>query len=197
MKKLKKLSKSKKPVVIFIYGPIAVGKLTVAKTLQKKLGYQLTHNHEINDLVDGLFDHDTDLNSALKESLRHSLLETIVKGKISFITTHAYAHDYVSSTGLSDPKDLETLEKRLTELGAKFCGVHLKANKETLLDRVDKVSRKKFGKLKDKKIMRKLLLTKDFQTSPNLKNNLVIDNSKLAPNKVADMIIKHFKIHDN
>lgn len=38
MKKLEKSSKSKNSVVIFIYGPIAVGKLTVANVLSKSLG---------------------------------------------------------------------------------------------------------------------------------------------------------------
>jgi RNase adaptor protein for sRNA GlmZ degradation len=110
------------------------------------------------------------------------------------VATHAYSHNFISKTGLSDPEYVETLEKKLTKLGVKFCPVHLKATNQELLRRVNMVSRKEFHKLKNKKIMNKYLKILDFQTSPRLKNNLVIDNTKLLPNKVSDMIIKHFKL---
>ncbi len=194
MKKLKKLSKNKKPIVIFIYGPIAVGKLTVAKILSKKLGYKLTHNHILNDFIDRVFTRGTLVRDTMIEKFRYDLLENAVKSKISFITTHCYSHDFVSRTGLSDPKYIETLEKKLKKLGAMFYPIHLKAESKELLKRVNMNSRKAFGKLIDKKIMRKLLLSKDWQGSPRLKNNLVINNTKLSPQKVSDMIIRHFKL---
>lgn len=194
MKKLKRLLKNKKPTVIFIYGPIAVGKLTVAKILSKKLGYKLAHNHMLNDLAYGLFDRQTFARDNLLEKFRFHLLENAVKEKVSFITTHCYTHDFVSKTGLSDPKYVQALEKKLTKLGAKFYPIHLKASSGELLRRVEMSSRKKFRKLKDKKIMREYLSTFDWQTSPKLKNNLVIDNTNLSPSKVAGIIIKHFKL---
>ncbi|MBI2627580.1 AAA family ATPase [Candidatus Nomurabacteria bacterium] len=194
MKKLKKSLKNKKPVTIFIYGPMAVGKLTVAKILSKKLEYKMTHNHSLNDLVDELFIRGTYVRNAMVERLRYNLLENAVKAKINFVTTHCYAHNYISPTGLTDPKYVKTLEKKLTKLGAKFYPVHLKASSKELLRRVNMNSRKTFGKLIDKKIMHKFILNKDWQTSPKLKNNLVIDNTNLSPQKVSGLIIKHFKI---
>lgn len=194
MQKLKKLSKNKKPTVVFIYGPIAVGKLTVAKILSKKLGFRLTHNHSLNDFVDELFSRHTLARDSTLEKFRSYFLEDAVKAKINFVTTHCYAHDFVSLTGLSDPKYVETLEKRLIRLGAKFCAVHLKASNKELLRRVDMNSRKEFGKLKDKKIMRELASNRDWQTSPKLKNNLIINNTDLSPQKVSDLIIKYFKL---
>ena len=47
--------KNIKSVVVFIYGPIAVGKLTVAEILSKKLGYKMIHNHQVADFIDHLF----------------------------------------------------------------------------------------------------------------------------------------------
>jgi len=119
MRKLKK-SSSKKPTVIFIYGPIAVGKLTVAKILSKKLGYTLAHNHHINDFVDEIFNRDTYASHAMKDQLRYIVMENMVQANMNFIATHCYAHNFVSKTGLSDPKYVQTLEKKLTKLGAKF-----------------------------------------------------------------------------
>ncbi|KKQ27923.1 MAG: hypothetical protein US45_C0018G0017 [Candidatus Nomurabacteria bacterium GW2011_GWA1_37_20] len=194
MKKLKKLLKNKKPIIVFIYGPMAVGKFTVARILSKKLRYKFTHNHALNDLVDGIFTRGTYANGVMKDRLRYDLLENAVKAGISLVTTHAYSHNYVSPAGLTDPKYVQTLEKKLTKLGAQFFTTHLKASNEELLRRVNMSSRKAFGKLTDKKIMRKFILQKDWQTSPKLKNNLVIDNTNLSPKKVSDIIIRHFKI---
>jgi shikimate kinase len=195
MKKLKK-SFDRKPVVIFIYGPIAVGKFTVAEILSKKLGYKLAHNHALNDFVQEVFDRHSYASDYMKDNLRPYLLEQAVKFKINLVSTHCYSHNYVSRTGLSDPKYVETLEKKLNKLGARFYPVHLKANDKALLKRVSGYSRKRFKKLTNKKILKELLIEsyKDYKTSPRLKNNFVIDNTNLSPKKVADMIIKHFKI---
>ena len=194
MKKLKKSLKNKKPTVVFIYGPIAVGKLTVAKILSRKLGYKMTHNHHVNDFVNEIFDRGTYASHSMKDQLRYIVLENMVKANINFVTTHCYAHNFISQAGLSDPKYVKTLENKLTKLGAKFYAVHLKADNRELLRRVNQNSRKAFKKLTDKKIMSELFKKNDWQTSPKIKNQLIIDNTNLSPQKVSDMIIKYFKL---
>ncbi|MCE9549216.1 AAA family ATPase [Candidatus Nomurabacteria bacterium] len=192
MKKLKKLSKNKKPNVVFIYGPIAVGKLTVAKILSKKLGYKLVHNHHLNDFVGEIFDRGSYASHAIKDYLRYYLLENTVKAGMNIVATHCYRHDFVSRTGLSDPKYVKTLQKRLTKLGAKFHPIFLKADNKELLRRVGMESRKQFKKLTSKKIFKKLGY--DWHVAPNIKSNLIIDNTNVSPKKVVDMIIKNFKL---
>ncbi len=194
MRKLKKSSKNKKPIAVFIYGPIAVGKLTVAKILSKKTGYRLTHNHHVNDFVDTIFDRHTYHSHKMKEFLRFSLLESLVKARVSFVTTHCYRHDFVSKTGLTDPKYIKDIEKKLLKLGAKFCPIFLDASDEELLRRVSRNSRRNFMKLNSKTKLKEILRGREWHTSARLKNNLVIDNTKLSPQKVANMIIKHFKL---
>lgn len=191
MRKSEKLL-NKKPAVVFIYGPVAVGKLTVAKILSRKLGYKLVHNHHLNDFIAEVFERGSYHSHAMKDFLRYYLLENTVKAGLNIVTTHCYSHDFVSRTGLTDPTYVKTLEKRLTKLGAKFYPVFLKADNETLLKRVGMKSRKKFKKLISKKIFKKLGYNQHI--APNLKNNLIIDNTKISPQKVANMIIKHFKI---
>ena len=107
MIKSEKSSSNRKPVVIFIYGPQAVGKLTVAKILSQKLGYKLTHNHALNNLLDELFTRGTYENGIMKDRLRYDLLENAVRAKINFVTTHCYAHDYISPAEFTDPKYIE------------------------------------------------------------------------------------------
>src|SRR3989338_2781593 len=163
MKRLKKSSRNKNPVVIFIYGQIAVGKLTVAKILSKKLGYKLTHNHSLNDFVDEVFTRGMNAHNSIIEKIRYDLLENAVKAKINFVTTHCYAHNFVSTTGLSDSKYVETLEKKLTKLGAGFYPIQLKATDEELLRRVNADSRKAFKKFKKKKINKKIKRQKNYE----------------------------------
>src|SRR3989344_3850728 len=147
MKRSRKSSKNKKPVAVFIYGPIAVGKLTVAKILSKKLGYKILHNHHINDFVEEIFDRGTYESNLMKEELRFYLLETAARANLNFIATHAYAHDFMAQTGLSDPKYVQMIEKKLTKLGAKFYPVHLRASEKELLRRTNMSSREQYGKL--------------------------------------------------
>lgn len=194
MEKSGKSSNSKNPIVVFIYGPMAAGKLTVANVLSKRIDYKLAHNHSLNDFVDEVFQRGTYARNAMVERLRYDLLESAVRAKINLVTTHCYSHNFISETGLSDPEYVQTLEKKLIKLGAKFYPVHLKASDQELLRRVNMDSRKKFGKLTNKKIMKKFVRSKDWQTSPKLRNNLVIDNTNLSPAKVSEIIIKHFKL---
>lgn len=173
---------------------MAVGKLTVAKVLSKKLKYKLVHNHLLNDFLLEFFDRHTYEINYMKDTLRYALLESLLGAGTNVVATHAYSHDFISLAGLSDPKFVKDMERRLTKMGAKFCPVHLKASNNELLRRVSLPSRKEFKKLVDKRLMHEFNQTKDWQISPKLKNNFIVDNTNISPEKVANMIIKHFKL---
>lgn len=195
MKKDKKIIKKNTAKIIFLYGYIAVGKFTIAKILKKKLGYKLFHNHSLIDLVDGIFERDTYARNLVLESFRYQLLENAAKAGINLIVTHTYVDKYITPTGLTDSKYVQTLSKKLNHLGAKFCPVYLYANNTTLLNRVAMNSRKKFKKLVDKKIMKKILLEDgDLKNAFKFKHGIFIDNTNMSPNKVADIIVEHFKL---
>lgn len=185
-----KKNKTKKSHIIVLCGAMAVGKLTVGKVLAKKLGYKLTHNHLINDMVRSVFERGTFEACALMERFRDEFFRAIAKSGRDVVITYCYSHGYVSPTGLTDPQYLKTLEKRLEKESAQVLFVHLWADEKTLLKRVKGESRKEHSKLTNASIMKKLLKEKDFITSAPVKNNLVIDNSKLSPQKVAQVIIE-------
>lgn len=179
-----------KPVAIIIYGMVAVGKLTVAKALQKELGYRLTHNHLINDLVWSIFDRGTREGNALIERLRYELYEEAVKRGVNVIITHCYSHDYVSPTGLSDPDYLIVLEEKLEGAGARTLFIHLQADNQTLLERVQGESRHEYRKLTDVAKMSEYLDDKSLnvRTSASVKNNVVIDNTNMSAEEVVKLI---------
>jgi len=187
------VSRDHKCTVVVIYGTIAVGKLTVGKLLAKKLGYKLTHNHLINDLVLSVFDRGTIEAGACVEKYRFEFYETAVKAHQNLVITHCYSHEYVSTTGLSDPEYLRTLERKLTKAGARVFFIHLQADKKQLFQRVRAKSRKAFGKLTSVTILKRLLKTLDLNTSAPVKNNLVINNTDLSPGRVVRIIEEYIR----
>jgi len=196
MKKLKKSLNNKKFTVVVFYGTFAVGKYTVANEFQKRTGYKFFHNHHAYDLAASLFDRKSAYLSKLYEDVNFTILKEIANAKINVVTTHAYSARYVSRTGLSDSDYMKKIETITEKGGGVAYFVHLKAEEKVLLKRVTGNSRKKFHKLKDPKILKQLLNNelKDWESSAPVKNNLVIDNTKLSPKNAVDLIIKHYKI---
>ena len=103
--------------------------------MTKKLGYKISHNHLINDLVLSVFERGTIEANKIIENLRYEFYETAVSFEKNLIITHCYAHDYVSPTGLSDPDYLKTLEHRLGKAGARvtFINLHTHASPKELV----------------------------------------------------------------
>lgn len=187
--------KSKQPTVIILYGPIAVGKLTVANILAKKLGYVVAHNHALNDAVTDIFPRESKEYGKVIQKMRTTFFREIMQTGTDFIVTHCYAHDYVSpATGLLDPVYVQKQKQRLTRYGARVCVVHLRADPDILIQRVQGESRKQWKKLTDIKKMKQAMREKDWQTSAPVQGQLIIDTTDLKPEKTAEMIIKHFSL---
>ena len=195
MKKLKKLSKNK-PLfnLIMIYGTPAVGKLTVANELQKITGYKFLHNHHTHDLVRILFESDTLEFHKTIEDIRFLIFKEIGKAKLNAITTLAYDPSFVSKTGITDQNYMKKIESIIKKAGGIMLSVHLVADRDEILKRVTGNSRKKYKKLKDVKKMKEILDKNEWKISAPVKNNFIIDNTKLSPKKVAKIIKKHFNL---
>ncbi|MDP2788625.1 MAG: hypothetical protein Q8O46_01030 [bacterium] len=173
-----------------------MGKYTVANEFKKKTGYKFFHNHHAYDLARSLFERGTLHINSLYEDVNFLIFKEVAKAKLNVITTHAYSASFVSRTGLSDLTYMKKIESIVKKAGGQTYFVHLAATNEALLKRVKGKSRSRFNKLRNPKILKETLSNprKDWKTTAPVKNNLVIDNTNLSPQKVADMIIKHFKI---
>jgi len=195
MIKLKKSSNKKtKFNVVIIYGTVALGKFTVANELHKLMNYKFFHNHHVHDLARQLFERDTLHLHRIFENINFILLKEISEAKINVVTTHAYSSNFVSRTGQTDPKYLKKIQSIVEKNGGRAIFVHLVADEKEILKRVLGESRKNYRKLRDKKILKEFLNKNEWTTSAPVKNNLQIDNTKLSPKKVADIVIKHFKL---
>ena len=172
--------------LVFIYGPPAAGKLTVAKELAKISGYILFHNHLTRDLVQQLYPENLSEKYELVNTLRLSILDFLAKHNTNTLFTYVY-------DGPSDDHFVNDVVDRIRKNNSKVLFVELRPTDDVLLSRVDGESRKEFRKLIDKDRLRTSLERIQYSSVPHV-SILKIDNSSIEPDVTASMIAKHFNL---
>lgn len=77
---------------VLIFGPQAVGKMTVGQELAKITGLKLFHNHMTIDLVNPFFDYSTKEGKRLVHLFRMELFESVAKSDLDgLIFTYVWA----------------------------------------------------------------------------------------------------------
>jgi hypothetical protein len=172
--------------VVFIYGPPASGKLTVAKELSKLTGYKIFHNHMTVDLLEPFIK----INEKFwnyNEILRKEVFKIFLKENVNVIFTFCYV-------GEVDKKFINEIKNMFKLNNGKIYFVHLIPDKKEILKRVKHAERKKYGKITHVKTLKCAVGKYDFYSSINPKSDLIIDNTKLSPKKVALKIKDHYKL---
>ena len=170
-----------------VYGPPAVGKLTVAKELAKITNFKVFHNHVTIDFIEQFFKFGTDKFFKYNTFFRKQFLKIAVKENINLIYTFCYAKGY-------DEKYINYLLRFSKMNKVKIHFVNLMTNKEILFERVKGESRKKYGKAKTRKSMKEMFSKWElFHSIPNV-DSLVIDNTKLSAKKTAEKIKKFYNL---
>lgn len=166
--------------LIFIYGPPASGKLTVAKELAELTGYPVFHNHLTFDLVHEVFgDH---VPWKLIDQIRFDVLKEASLSNIpGLIMTYVYAHQV-------DDDFVKTLRDTVEANDCKIYFVQLSCDQKELKNRVIQESRRQFKKINDPEKLDKLLTEYDLTTPIPFVKSLTIDNTNLDPKTVAKQI---------
>lgn len=82
---------------VLIFGPQAVGKMTVGQELAKLTGLKLFHNHMTIDLVNPFFNYGTQEGKRLVNLFRQELFEEVSKSSLyGLIFTYVWAFDHQS-----------------------------------------------------------------------------------------------------
>jgi len=171
--------------MIYLYGPPASGKLTIAKQLAKMTGYKLFHNHLINDVALEIMPLKHEKFWKFTETLKLQIFDMASKFNVNgIIFTHVY------SGGRFPRKVKRVFDKN----GDNVYFVKLEPESDELMKRVGRASRKKSKKISSKKELRRAMLKRNLYSKIDSKNQLVVNNSKIPAKKVAVDIIKKFRI---
>lgn len=178
--------------LVFIYGPPAAGKLTVATELSNLIDYKLLDNHAVINTVTRIFPFSDTEHAALRRKLsrkfRIELFEAAAENDISLVTTlGASGQEYFDF--FADTQ--EAVEKH----GGTVCFVQLLPTEEALYDRITGQSRKELHKLGTPEELKSRIMQQPdmFMKYPNVEH-LTIDNTEMSPGDVAEIIRDHYKL---
>ncbi|BAC12221.1 hypothetical conserved protein [Oceanobacillus iheyensis HTE831] len=184
--------------LVIIFGPQAVGKMTVGQELAKITDLKLFHNHMTIDLVGNFFDYGTKEGKRLVNLFRQEIFEEVSKSNLyGIIFTFVWAFDMQE-----DWNNVKRLSGLFESRGATTYYVELEASIDERLDRNKSENRLKHKPSKrniewsENELKRSLekhrLNSIDGEiTYPNY---VRIDNTSLEANEVAVLIKKKFNL---
>jgi tRNA uridine 5-carbamoylmethylation protein Kti12 len=76
--------------LLIIFGPPAVGKLTVAEELSKITDFKILNNHADIDILRPIFEFDSQPFKTLSRLFRRSIIEEAVKNNMNLIFTYVW-----------------------------------------------------------------------------------------------------------
>lgn len=173
--------------LLFIYGPPAVGKLTVAREVAKLTGFKVFHNHLSIDAILPVFEFGSEPFFKLVEMIRVETVAEAAKNDVDLIYTFCYAK------GL-DEMHVDKISAAATENGGECHFALLTCSDDQLKRRVVRDDRKEFRKVSTVEMIDKFLETCDLNSPIPYKDSLEIDNTEFPPAEAARQIVDHFAL---
>jgi hypothetical protein len=170
------------PTLVYLYGPPAVGKLTIAESLSALTGWPLFHNHLSVNAVRPIFEFGSKPFTEVVHRLRLDVFQTAMTEGMSLIFTNNSA--WGGSDGRARFVAFAEAARAAVKLGggrAQF--VRLTAPAAVLEERLANPSRQQLNKLVDPLRLRELLGSLD--ESPLYEDDLTIDTSQCSANEAA------------
>ena len=175
------------PQLIFIHGPAAVGKYTIARELQALTGFKLFHNHLVVDALQSVFAFGSEPFVRLREPMWLAVLHDAAASGISVIFTFA-PEITVSERFVGD------VVAAFERAGGEVKFVALACAAEIQEARIGNESRAAFGKLRSAPILRELN-AKGLMKYPPLPNHgLTSDTGATSAADSAKLIVDYFAL---
>ncbi len=172
--------------LVFIYGPAACGKLTVATELAALSGFRLFHNHLTVDLVSALFEFGSEPFVRLRESIwLGSFREAAEQGQSLIFTFQPEA-----SVRGDFP---ERVVSEIRSNHGQVVFIELVCAESEIERRVENASRSKHGKLRSLAAYRELRDSGAFEFPPLPEPVLQIDTGTTSPHEAARRIATHLR----
>lgn len=174
--------------LIFLYGPPATGKYTVATELEKQTGYKLLDDHIAIDLSRQILPEFDERLFELARKVRLDVFKAAAKYNKNLIFTYVYTgqeleNDFINAT-----------IKLIRDQGGNAYFVQFVAPLGVILSRISQESRKQFRQLVDKQVLKMQMQQYDIDVSIPVDGILKIDTSVLQPTESARKIIDSFNL---
>jgi len=182
---------------LIIFGPPAVGKMTVGYELAKLTGMKVFHNHMTIDLILEFFPYGSEKFSKLVSEFRQRIFEEVATSDLpGMIFTYVWALDQPG-----DKEQIDSYCQIFKHRGANVYFVELEANLEQRLERNKGEFRlsKKSSKRDTSRSEKNLLQTEEqykMNTDDNFfykENYVKINNTELSPEETAQKIVEAFR----
>jgi len=184
------------PTLVFIFGPGAVGKMTVGTELAARTGLRLFHNHHTIDLAVRFFPFGTPPFGRLVGEFRQRIMEEVAASDLpGLIFTYVRAFDHEA-----DEREVEGYTSIFRQRGGAVFFVELQAPQEVRLQRNETELRLREKPTKrDLAESRRQLLWLDSEHQLDSRGKfdgrtdyMRIDNTDLTAAAVAEMVIDRF-----
>src|SRR2546425_9215778 len=173
--------------LVFIYGPPASGKLTVATELAKLTGFKLFHNHVSIQFVQSIFEFGTKTFWRLTNKYRLEMIEEAAKEGIDTIFTFVYSKG-------EDDKFVKRVLQRVRSNGGQVCLVRLYCDRKELARRVKSSERRRMGKVGTEKLLSNLFRRYNLDLEIPFHTSLSIDTTNQTPRSAAKLIAHHYRL---
>ena len=164
--------------LVFIYGPPASGKLTVATELAKLTGFKLFHNHVSIQFVQSIFEFGTKTFRRLTGKYRLEMIEEAAREGIDTIFTFVYSKG-------EDDRFVKRVQQKVRSNRGKVCFVRLHCEREELVRRVKASRRRRMGKVGTETMLNNLLRRHNLDSEIPFQRSLSIDTTNRTPRDVA------------
>ena len=184
--------------LILIFGPQAVGKMTIGHELEKITGLKLFHNHMPIELVSPFFSYSTPTGKKIVRVIRNEIFTEVASSDLEgLIFTFLWYFD-----SKEDWDYIEKVVKIFKEKRGEIYYVELEANEEERLKRNKTEHRLEHKPTKrnlewSEKELKKTTLEHRLNSKEGEiqeKNYIRIDNTNLGPDKVAQIIKEEFNL---
>jgi hypothetical protein len=172
--------------LLFIHGPAASGKLTVAKAVCAMTGMRLFHNHLVVDALLAVFQFGSPEFVTLRESMWLGVFEAAAGQDISLAFTFA-------PESTVRPEFIAEAVHAVEKHGGEVCFVELQCPIEEIERRLDAPSRREWMKLKSVATFRELR-SRNADSFPTLPAGLTLDTSAMTPEEAARRICERYGI---
>jgi hypothetical protein len=186
------------PLLLFVVGPPAVGKMSVGQAIVDRTGLRLFHNHIAIELALRYFDYGTPAFRRIDGAIRRLVIEEVAASDLpGLVFTFVWAFNLPEEQAFIDEFARPFLER-----GARVLFVELEATQAERLKRIAGVSRlAEKPSRRDLDASRRDLLATDARYQLNSggkfderQDYLRINNTLLTPGEVAERVIEHFAL---